>query len=63
MKSITNVIGTSYIFTVKSITNVICAVWTSADFNLQMTREITHMIVDQSAAVSCLRRTAQDNPE
>ena len=37
----------SYIFTVKSTSHVICAVWSAKEFNLQLTPDMARMIVDQ----------------
>ena len=43
--------GSSYVFTVKAMTHVICAVWSAKEFSLQLTSERTQMIVAQVAEV------------
>lgn len=39
--------GSTYVFTVKAMTHVICAVWSTKEFSLQMTSERTETIVAQ----------------
>jgi CRP-like cAMP-binding protein len=39
--------SSTYVFTVKAISPVICAVWTAKEFRLQMTGDMTQMIVSQ----------------
>jgi hypothetical protein len=42
--------GNSYIFTVKSTSHVICAVWAAKEFSLQLSPDMARMIVDQVSA-------------
>jgi CRP-like cAMP-binding protein len=47
----------TYVFTVKAMTHTICAVWTAKEFSLQLTSDMTQMIVAQVSdfAVLCMR--------
>ena len=49
--------SSTYVFTVKALTHTICAVWSAKEFSLQMTSDMTQMIVAQvfDSIVSCAR--------
>jgi hypothetical protein len=47
--------SSTYVFTVKAMTHVICALWTAKEFSLQMTSEITQMIVSQVSQLTVLQ--------
>ena len=47
--------SSTYVFTVKALTHTICAVWSAKEFSLQLTSDMTQMIVAQvlDSIVSC----------